>query len=256
MSAAAPLGENKQVWIFYSSRVFFQLPHSHLSYRGFSEQCKQKESSVSGIIWKAHHSKAGSVSRNQGHFPRSHSLSACPLPAQTRKALLAPSPMPLSVCPPPFCLVLPSHIPWKVSRSSCCLGQAVWSFLGRALWCHVKKTRGTLGTSLTQHSGQHLPTDLFTMDGPVQGPPACPSSHLILALPTGESQSYSVPTSQRKHLFTHPSQKHGVLMGRYPTAHGSNMSRPLPGHGAHLGRHLTGLSTQELCPGTSLQSTL
>lgn len=100
MSAAAlNLGENKQVWFFYNSRVFFQ--HSHLAYRGFSEQCKQK-SSVSGIIWKAHHSKAGSVSRHQGHFPRSHSLSACPLPAQTRKALWPQSSKPLSVCPIPI----------------------------------------------------------------------------------------------------------------------------------------------------------
>ena len=80
--------------------------------------------------------------------------------------------------------------------------------------------------------------------GGLRGPTACPGSHLIPALPTGASLSYSVPATQRGHSFTRSSQEHRVLVGRL-----------LQGYGAHLGRYPAGLSTQEPCTEPSLQST-
>ena len=59
--------------------------------------------------------------------------------------------------------------------------------------------------------------------------PLCAGSHLLPALPVGESPSYSVPAAQRGRLFTHPSLEHRVLLGRL-----------LQGYGAHLGRYPQG----------------
>ena len=73
---------------------------------------------------------------------------------------------------------------------------------------------------------------------------ACPGSHLIPALPTGASLSYSVPAAQRERSFTRSSQEHRVLVGRF-----------LQGYAAHLGRYPAGLNTQEPCTELSLQST-
>ena len=115
--------------------------------------------------------------------------------------------------------------------------------------CQVQEPTGTCGASHTQHSGQHPPTALFTLDGPrVRSRTHTPLCVLVLnlipVLPTGKLLSYSVPAAQRGCSFTHPSQEHRVLVGRL-----------LQGYGAHLGRYPTRLSSQE--PGTepSLQST-
>ena len=85
------------------------------------------------------------------------------------------SPMALPGHPLPSCLVLLSHIPLRVTRSSHHPGQAVCCVLGRPLWCQVEETRGTCGASHTEHSGQHPPTDRFTLDGPRvgSGAPLC-----------------------------------------------------------------------------------
>ena len=59
-------------------------------------------SPVSGIIRKACHSEADSVSRQQVRFPGSYSPPACPLPAQARKVPLGPEPPALPGCPLPL----------------------------------------------------------------------------------------------------------------------------------------------------------
>ena len=74
--------------------------------------------SCSGIIWKACHSDAGSASRHQGSFPGSHSPPACPLSAQTQKSPLGPEPHGSAWAPTHSCLVRPSHVPCRVTRSS------------------------------------------------------------------------------------------------------------------------------------------
>ena len=131
------------------------------------------------------------------------------------------------------------------------LGQAVCSVLGRPPWCQVEETSGNHGASLTQHSGQHPPTDFITLDGPRQGfrgPAASPGSHFIPALLTGKSLSNSMSVAQRGRSYTRLLPAHGALMdrhlpgygahlGRHPTAHGAHVVRSLPGYGPHLGRH-------------------
>jgi len=85
--------------------------------------------------------------------------------------------------------------------------------------CQVQEPTGTCGASHTQHSGQHPPTALFTLDGPrVRSRTHTPLCVLVLnlipVLPTGKLLSYSVPAAQRGCSFTHPSQEHRVLVGR------------------------------------------
>ena len=65
--------------------------------------------------------------------------------------------------------------------------------------CQVQEPRGTCGASHTQHSGQHPPTALFTLDGPRVGSraPLCVLVlNLIPVLPVGKLLSYSVPAAQ------------------------------------------------------------
>ena len=144
-----------------------------------------------------------------------------------------PSPVALPGHPLPSCLVLLSRTPFRVTRSSHHPGQAVCCVLGRPLWCQEEETRGTCGASHTQHSGQHPPTDCFTLDGPRVGSGA-PLHVLVLissqrCLHGSQSLSYSVLAAQIGCSFIHPSQEHGVLVGRL-----------LPGYGAHLSRYLQG----------------
>ena len=101
----------------------------------------------------------------------------------------------LTVCNP----TLLSRTPFRVTRSSHHPGQAVCCVLGRPLWCQEEETRGTCGASHTQHSGQHPPTDCFTLDGPRVGSraPLCVLVlNLIPVLPVGKLLSYSVPAAQ------------------------------------------------------------
>ena len=73
------------------------------------------------------------------------------------------------------------------------------------------------GASLTQHSGQHPPTDLITLDGQgFMGPAASPGSHLIPALPTGKLLSNSVPAAKRRHSYTRPPPSTRGCRGQAP----------------------------------------
>ena len=62
--------------------------------------------------------EAGSASRHQGSFPGSHAPPARPLPAQTQKGPLGPEPHGSAWAPTSSCLVRPSHVPCRVTRSS------------------------------------------------------------------------------------------------------------------------------------------
>ena len=71
--------------------------------------------------------------------------------------------------------------------------------------------------SLMQHSGQHPPTDLITLDGQgFMGPAASPGSHLIPALPTGKLLSNSVPAAKRRHSYTRPPPSTRGCRGQAP----------------------------------------
>lgn len=61
--------------------------------------------------------------------------------------------------------------------------------------------------------------------------PLCAGSHLLLALPVGESPSYSVPAAQRGRLFTQPSLEHRFCWA------GSSMGTGLPWAGTRRARH-------------------
>ena len=189
-------------------------------------------SPVSGVIQKACYSEEDSVSRHQCRFPGSHSPLLVLSQLRPQKPPRAPSPMALPGRSLPSGLVLLSHIPCRVARSSHCPGQAVCSVLGRPPWCQVQEPTGTWGAPpcCTAASSCLLTSSLWV--GP--GPTVCPGSHLIPVLPMGELLGYSVPAAQRGSSFTHPSQEHRVLVGRL-----------LQGYGAHLGRCPAGLSSQE-----------
>ena len=133
------------------------------------------------------------------------------------------------------CLVLLSHIPFRVTRSPHHPGKAVCCVLRRPLWCQVEEKRGTCVASHTQHSGQHPPTDCFTLDGPRVGSGA-PLRVLILissqrCLQGSQSLSYSVLASQTGCSFIRPFQEHGVLVGRLLTGYGAHLSKYPQGSG-------------------------
>ena len=188
--------------------------------------------SVSGIIQKACQSEAGSVLCHQGCFLGPQTPPAHPLPAQTRKAPSGPelrgsagAPTPLMPGPS---LTSPSGSPGAPTTQG-----KLSAVLGRPLWCQVEETRGTCGTSHTQHSGQHPPTDCVTLDGPRVGSGASLRVLVLISsqhcLHRSQSLSYSVLAAQIGCSFIRPSQEHRVLVGRL-----------LPGYGAHLSRYPQG----------------
>ena len=92
----------------------------------------------------------------------------------------------------------------------------------------ARSNRFLWGLPLSTAASTHLPLSSLWMGPGGFRAPLCAGSHLP-ALPVGESPSYSVPAAQRGRSFTHPSQKHRVLLGRL-----------LQGYGAHLGRYPQG----------------
>ena len=159
-----------------------------------------------------------SVSHHQGCFPRSHSPPARPLPAQTRKAPSGPEFHGSAWAPTPL-WPGPSHAPAGPPGAPTARGRLFALSWGGLHGCQVQEPTGTCGASHTQHSGQHPPTALFTLDGPrVRSRTHTPLCVLVLnlipVLPTGKLLSYSVPAAQRGCSFTHPSQEHRVLVGR------------------------------------------
>ena len=153
-----------------------------------------------------------------------------------RKAPSAPSPMALPGLPPTPAWSIPLMSPAASPGAPTCPRQAVCSVLGRPPWCQVDDTRGTHGASLTQHSGQHPPTDHITLDG--QGfreSVASPGSHFIPALPTGKLLSNSVPAAQRGHSYTRPPPSTRGSRGRAPpriwSSPGQVPSSPRGSHG-------------------------
>ena len=131
-------------------------------------------SPVSGVIQKACYSEEDSVSRHQHRFPGSHSPLLVLSQLRPQKPPRAPSPMALPGRSLPSGLVLLSHIPCRVARSSHCPGQAVCSVLGRPPWCQMKETTDTCAPQppprSTVASSCLLTSSLWMGPGWAQGP--------------------------------------------------------------------------------------
>ena len=125
-----------------------------------------------------------------------------------------------------LCFFSQPHSSAKVSdrppRAGCLLS---W---GGPMVSGARSNRFLWGLPLSTAASTHLPLSSLWMGPGGFRAPLCAGSHLP-ALPVGESPSYSVPAAQRGRSFTHPSQKHRVLLGRL-----------LQGYGAHLGRYPQG----------------
>ena len=76
------------------------------------------------------------------------------------------SPTALPGHPLPSCLVPPSRVHCRVTRSSHQPGAGCPSCPWEASWCQVDETRGTCGVSLMSHSHQVSPIVLLYLDGP------------------------------------------------------------------------------------------
>lgn len=112
----------------------------------------------------------GLVSCQQSSFTWSHSPPAHPFPAHTQKDPLGPQPhgsaWVLTPLPPGPSLLCPlqGHQEFPPARG----GLSTLS-LGKPLCCQVEEARGAHGASLMQHSSQHPPTDLVTLNAPGSG---------------------------------------------------------------------------------------
>ena len=158
-----------------------------------------------------------------------------------------PSPVALPGHRLPSCLVLLSHIPFRVTRSPHHPGKAVCCVLRRPLWCQVEEKRGTCVASHTQHSGQHLPTDCFTLDGPRVGSGA-PLRVLILI---SSQRCLLIPVTK---LLCPGFTDRMLIHTPLPGARGSGGKAPHRIWGSPE-QVPAGLRTQEPCTEPSLQST-
>lgn len=123
-----------------------------------------------GVTQEAFPPEVGLVSCQQSGFPGSHSPPAHPFPAHTQKDPLGPQPhgsaWVLTPLPPGPSLLCPlqGHQEFPPARG----GLSTLS-LGKPLCCQVEEARGAHGASLMQHSSQHPPTDLVTLNAPGSG---------------------------------------------------------------------------------------